>query len=69
MSENDTLRVLQLVFQQNKMVFADGEIAVHLHFAQFLGKGGAFHVQIVRQLLTVEGDIECNKDPKSVTLR
>ena len=58
MSENDTLRVLQLVFYQNKMVFADGEIAVHPHFSQLLGKGGAFYVQIVRQLLTVEGDIE-----------
>lgn len=52
------LRVLQLVSQQNKMFFADGEIAVRLHFSQLLGKGGAFHVQIVRQLLTVERDIE-----------
>ena len=46
------------ILQQFEMVFSTLQNTVLSHPGQLFGQGGAFQVQVVRQLLPVEGDIE-----------
>lgn len=41
------------------MVAVNGDDAIPLHLAQLVGHSAAVNAQVIRQLLTVEGDIEC----------
>ena len=44
------------VASEGKVVFLHHQQPVPLHFAQLVGQGAALHVEIVGQLLPVEGD-------------
>ena len=42
--------------QKNKLVSICSDQALPLHFAQFIGQGAAVYIEVIGQLLAVEGD-------------
>lgn len=40
------------------MALSEGDIALLLHLAELLGKGGPFHIEVVSELLAAERDVE-----------
>ena len=40
------------------MILSDGDQTVPLHLSKLLGQGASLQIQVIRQLLTVEGNIK-----------